>query len=271
MRLILLGPPGAGKGTQAQRLVERHGIVQLSTGDMLREAIKAGTPVGLRAEDIMARGELVPDDIVVAIVADRIAEPDASNGFVLDGFPRTVPQAVALDAMLKNKGIKLDAVVELKVDADILHKRIASRIAQSAAQGGSLRSDDDPEILKRRIEAYREQTAPLVDYYRWQGALKTVDGMSSIDEVAAAIDRALVPKVAAARTRGKAAARKTAGKRANVRGAKSKSKSARKAARKPPRKAATGKSKPRRAAKPSAHGRAALRTAKRPRRLTRAR
>ena len=161
MRLILLGPPGAGKGTQAQRLVQKHGIVQLSTGDMLRAAVKAGTPVGLRAKDIMARGELVPDDVVVAIVADRIDEPDAKKGFILDGFPRTVPQAVALDRMLKDKGLKLDAVIELKVDAGILHKRIASRIGEATARGEALRADDDPEVLKRRLEAYREQTAPL--------------------------------------------------------------------------------------------------------------
>jgi adenylate kinase len=191
MRLILLGPPGAGKGTQAQRLVQKHGIVQLSTGDMLRAAVKAGTPVGLQAKDIMARGELVPDEVVVAIVSDRIDEPDAKNGFILDGFPRTVPQAVALDRMLKDKGLSLDAVLELKVDSGILHQRIATRIAEAQARGETLRSDDDPEVLKRRIEAYREQTAPLVDYYRWQNALKSVDGMAPIEEVAGAIDGAL--------------------------------------------------------------------------------
>jgi adenylate kinase len=194
MRLILLGPPGAGKGTQAQRLVEKHGIVQLSTGDMLRAAVKAGGTLGLRAKDIMARGELVPDEVVVAIVADRIGEPDARKGFILDGFPRTVPQAVALDRMLKERRLELDAVVELKVDGGILHKRIANRIAQTIARGEALRSDDDPEVLKRRIEAYREQTAPLVDYYRWQGSLKSVDGMAAIDQVAAAIDRALTAR-----------------------------------------------------------------------------
>jgi adenylate kinase len=191
MRLILLGPPGAGKGTQAQRLVEQHGIVQLSTGDMLRAAVKAGTMVGLRAKDIMARGELVPDDVVVAIVADRIAEPDARNGFILDGFPRTVPQAVALDKMLKEKGLKLDGVIELKVDGGILQSRIESRIRDAAARGEPLRADDDPAVLKRRIDAYKDQTAPLVDYYRLEGTLKSVDGMQPIDAVAAAIQRAL--------------------------------------------------------------------------------
>src|SRR5690242_15928147 len=191
MRLILLGPPGAGKGTQAQRLVEKHGIVQLSTGDMLRAAVKAGTSIGLRAKDIMDRGELVPDEIVVAIVSDRIDEPDAKNGFILDGFPRTVPQAVALDRMLKEKGLKLDGVIELKVDSGILHQRIASRIGEATARGEALRADDDPEVLKRRLEAYREQTAPLVDYYRWQGSLRTVDGMAPIPDVAREIDEAL--------------------------------------------------------------------------------
>jgi adenylate kinase len=194
MRLILLGPPGAGKGTQAQRLVQKHGIVQLSTGDMLRAAVKAGTLVGLRAKAIMDRGELVPDDVVVTIVADRIVEPDAKNGFILDGFPRTVPQAVALDKMLQEKGLKLDGVIELKVDAGILQDRVESRLREAAARGEPLRSDDDPEVLKRRLDAYREQTAPLVDYYRWQGSLKSVDGMLAIDEVESAIHKALTEK-----------------------------------------------------------------------------
>ena len=191
MRLILLGPPGAGKGTQAQRLVEKYGIVQLSTGDMLRAAVNAGTAVGLRAKDIMEKGELVPDEVVVAIVADRIDQPDAKKGFILDGFPRTVPQALALDRMLKEKKLKLDGVIELKVDAGILYQRIATRIAQAQARGEALRSDDDPEKLKRRVEIYHDQTAPLVDYYRLQGSLKTVDGMAGIAQVANAIDRAL--------------------------------------------------------------------------------
>jgi adenylate kinase len=191
MRLILLGPPGAGKGTQAQRLVARHGIVQLSTGDMLRAATAAGSAVGLQAKDIMARGELVPDDLVVAIVADRIAEADARNGFVLDGFPRTVPQAHALDRLLKEKGLKLDAVIELKVDEGSLLDRIEKRIAQARAQGGSLRTDDDPDVLRRRLRAYRDQTAPLAAYYQLQSVLRSVDGMASVSEVAHAIDKLL--------------------------------------------------------------------------------
>ena len=188
MRLILLGPPGAGKGTQAQRLVSKHGIVQLSTGDMLRAAVRAGTPVGLRAKDIMDRGDLVPDDIVVAIVADRIDEPDARKGFILDGFPRTVAQAEALDRMLREKGLSLDGVVELKVDEGILIRRIESRIRETLARGEPLRKDDDPQVLKTRLDAYRRQTAPLIEYYRDKGMLRGVDGMAPIDEVAAAID-----------------------------------------------------------------------------------
>jgi adenylate kinase len=191
MRLILLGPPGAGKGTQAQRLVEKHGIVHLSTGEMLRAAVKAGTPIGRKAGGIMQRGELVPDDIVVRIVADRISEPDAANGFVLDGFPRTVPQAEALDRMLAGKGLDLDAVVELKVDEDKLVKRIENRIAEARTRGESLRADDDPAVLKQRIHAFRMQTSPLVNYYAKKGALRSVDGMASIPEVTMAIDQAL--------------------------------------------------------------------------------
>jgi adenylate kinase len=224
MRLILLGPPGAGKGTQAQRLVERLGVVQLSTGDMLRAAVKAATPVGLKARDVIARGELVPDDVVVAIVADRIAEPDARNGFILDGFPRTVPQAEALDRMLNEKGLGLDAVVELKVDESVLLGRIENRVAHAKARGEPLRPDDNPESLKKRLGAYRAQTAPLTGYYADKGILKTVDGMASIEEVTAAVAavldqtpggaaatparrRPLAPRTAAAR---KAAQRRSA-------------------------------------------------------------
>jgi len=205
MRLILLGPPGAGKGTQAQRLVAKHGIVQLSTGDMLRAAVAAGTPVGTRAKDIMDRGELVPDDVVVAIVSDRIDQPDAKNGFILDGFPRTVAQAEALDRMLQEKGLKLDGVVELKVDEGILIKRIESRIKETLARGEALRKDDDPEVLKTRLEAYRRQTAPLIQYYRDKGLLRAVDGMAPIDEVTAAINWIFAPSKTAKRTSTKAA------------------------------------------------------------------
>lgn len=188
MRLILLGPPGAGKGTQAQRLVAKHGIVQLSTGDMLRAAVKAGTPVGLKVKDIMDRGDLCPDDIVVAIIADRIAQRDAKNGFILDGFPRTVHQAEALERMLHEKGLDLDGVVELRVDEGALIRRIESRIKETLERGEPLRKDDDPEVLKTRLDAYRRQTAPLIDHYREKGLLRVVDGMRPVDEVAAAIN-----------------------------------------------------------------------------------
>src|ERR1051325_1068060 len=188
MRLILLGPPGAGKGTQAQRLVAKHGIVQLSTGDMLRAAVAAGTPVGRQVEDIVERGDLCPDDIVVSIIADRISEPDAKNGFVLDGFPRTVAQAEALEQMLHEKGLDLDGVVELKVDEGQLIRRIESRIKQTLARGEPLRKDDDPEVLKTRLDAYRRQTAPLIHHYRAKNLLRAVDGMAPVDEVTAAIN-----------------------------------------------------------------------------------
>ena len=169
MRLILLGPPGAGKGTQAQRLVEKHGIVQLSTGDMLRAAVAAGTPVGLRAKSIMEAGQLVPDEVVVAIIADRIGQPDCQRGFVLDGFPRTVPQAEALERLLAERGLELDGVIELKVDEGILIKRIETRVAEMTARGEALREDDNPEVLKGRLAAYRAQTAPLDRPLRRQG------------------------------------------------------------------------------------------------------
>jgi adenylate kinase len=195
MRLILLGPPGAGKGTQAQRLVQRHGIVQLSTGDMLRAAVKAKTPIGRKAEAIMARGELVPDDVVVAIVSDRIDESDARKGFILDGFPRTVAQAEALERLLGDKRLRLDAVVELKVDEGALLKRLASRIAEMIARGEAVRPDDNPEALKTRLDVYRTQTAPLIAFYGKKGLLKSVDGMAPVEAVAAAIDGALSPEI----------------------------------------------------------------------------
>jgi adenylate kinase len=210
MRVILLGPPGAGKGTQAQGLIAKHGIVQLSTGDMLRTAVAAGTPVGLRAKSIMERGELVPDDVVVAIIADRIDQHDAKRGFVLDGFPRTVPQAEALDRLLAERGLKLDAVIELKVDEGILLQRIEKRIADMTARGEKIRSDDNPEVLKGRLFAYREQTAPLVGYYASKGLLERVDGMAAVDDVSGQISRILAPaKAPRAPRAGRKAGRKT--------------------------------------------------------------
>jgi adenylate kinase len=191
MRLILLGPPGAGKGTQAQHLVAKYGIVQLSTGDMLRAAVKAASPLGRKVEGIMASGALCPDEVVVGIVEERIAEPDASKGFILDGFPRTVPQAEALDQMLAKHGIGLDAVIELRVDEEALLRRIENRVAEMQKRGEALRPDDNPEILHRRLVAYREQTAPLIAYYRDHGTLRTIDGMAPIADVAAALEKVL--------------------------------------------------------------------------------
>jgi len=210
MRLILLGPPGAGKGTQAQHLVAQYGLVQLSTGDMLRAAIKVGTPLGRQVQDIMASGALCPDDIVVAIVEDRIAQPDASKGFILDGFPRTVPQAEALDRMLAKHGVALDAVIELRVDEDALIRRIESRIAGMKARGEPVRDDDSPEVLHRRLTAYRAQTEPLIAYYRRKGVLRSVDGMAPIDAVAAAIEKVLAEEGRADQPRPRAKAREKA-------------------------------------------------------------
>jgi adenylate kinase len=180
MRLILLGPPGAGKGTQAARIEQRYGIRQLSTGDMLRAAVAAGTPVGQKAKDIMARGDLVPDEVVVQIISERLDQPDCAKGFILDGFPRTVAQAEALEELLNAKGIRLDAVVELEVDGSILIERIEKRARESA---GGPRADDNAEALKKRLEVYHAQTAPLIAFYRDRGLLRTVDGMASMDDV----------------------------------------------------------------------------------------
>jgi adenylate kinase len=259
MRLILLGPPGAGKGTQAQRLIAKYGIVQLSTGDMLRAAVAAGTEVGLRAKCIMEAGQLVPDEVVVAIIADRIGQADAKRGFVLDGFPRTVPQAEALDRLLVERGLELDAVIELKVDEDILCKRIENRVAEMAARGEKLRSDDNPEVLKGRLEAYRAQTAPLADYYARKGMLKTVDGMAPVDKVTAAIDGILSPaktskaakpaktakpkaKRAKAKVQSRTKPKAAAAARKSPRG-KAKTVKKRKSGRKPVRKAGTARTK----------------------------
>ena len=183
MRLVLLGPPGAGKGTQATRIVERFSIPQLSTGEMLREAVAEGTAAGLRVKHIMDRGELVPDDFVVSVVASRIDHSDAANGFILDGFPRTVAQATALDRELAKRGIKLDAVLDLEVDEDALLDRIRGRAEEAAKRGEPVRRDDNPETFKTRLHVYREQTAPVTEYYRSQGLLNMVDGLQPIDAV----------------------------------------------------------------------------------------
>ncbi|MGD9476735.1 UNVERIFIED_ORG: adenylate kinase [Roseateles sp. XES5] len=187
MRLIFLGPPGAGKGTQAKLLTDKHGIPQLSTGDMLRAAVAAGTDVGKRAKAVMDAGQLVSDAIVNEIVSDRIDSPDCAKGFILDGYPRTVPQAEALDQILAGKGIALDAVIELKVDEVALVKRMENRVAETIAAGGTVRSDDNPEAFKRRLTEYREKTAPLSNYYASTGKLQTVDGMANVDTVTAQI------------------------------------------------------------------------------------
>lgn len=191
MRLIFLGPPGAGKGTQAARIVQKHGIPQLSTGDMLRAAVAAGTPIGIKAKAVMDAGQLVSDEIVIGIVADRIEEPDAKKGFILDGFPRTLAQAEALDRMLDSKGVKLDAVLELRVDQSKLVDRIVKRAEEAKAAGQPVRKDDDPEIFKTRLEAYNRDTAVVAPYYEKRGQLSTIDGMQPIDAVTADIEKVL--------------------------------------------------------------------------------
>lgn len=195
MRLVLLGPPGAGKGTQAERLVAHYNIVPLSTGDLLRVAVAAGSPLGLKVKDIMERGELVPDGLVVALIAERIDAPEAKNGFILDGFPRTVKQAEALDRLLSERRLKLDGVIELKVDESMLIERIEKRIAQTKAKGQAARADDDPTVLKQRVANYRKLTTPLSDYYRRKGSLVTVNGMQAVDQVEGDIERALQERV----------------------------------------------------------------------------
>jgi adenylate kinase len=238
MRLILLGPPGAGKGTQAQRLVQRYGIVPLSTGEMLRAAVAAGTPVGLKIKDIMASGALVPDDVVIDIISDRLDQPDARKGFILDGFPRTVPQAQALDDLLKKKHIRLDAVVELRVNESALLARVETRVAEMRARGEEVRIDDTPEVLSKRLASYRSLTEPLIHYYSERRKLLTVDGMMTIEHVTREINR-ILSAIGAVE-------------------AKSAKKAADKAAAKLPRKAAKAVKKaaktPRRAGKPASKG-----------------
>jgi len=186
MNIILLGPPGAGKGTQAKVLVDGHGLVQLSTGDMLRAAVASGSELGQEAKSVMDAGKLMPDDIMVQIISDRISEPDCENGFILDGFPRTTAQAEALDRMLAEKGLPLDHVIEISVKDSVLIDRINTRVAQTPE--AERRDDDNEETLKHRLEVYHEQTAPILPYYEGLGMLKMVDGMKPIDEVSKQIE-----------------------------------------------------------------------------------
>ena len=248
MRLILLGPPGSGKGTQAQRLVQRYGIIQLSTGEMLRAAVAAQTPVGLKAKDIMASGALVPDEIVVGIISDRLDQPDAAKGFILDGFPRTVPQAEALDELLKRKHMRLDAVIELRVNESALLQRVETRVAEMRARGEEVRIDDTQEVLTKRLASYRSLTEPLIHYYSERRKLLTVDGMMTIEHVTREINRILTA-IGAVETKGaKAAAAKRTAKAAKP--AAKTSKSAAKGAGAPKK---TAKAYPK-AGKPAAKG-----------------
>ncbi len=249
MRLILLGPPGSGKGTQAQRLVHRHNIIQLSTGEMLRAAVAAQTPVGLKAKDVMASGGLVPDDVVIGIISDRIDQPDARNGFILDGFPRTVPQAEALDELLKRKHLKLDAVVELRVNESALLERVETRVAQMRERGEEVRVDDTPEVLTKRLASYRALTEPLIHYYSERRKLLTVDGMMTIEAVTREIDRILS---AIGVVEAKAAKKADTAKRIAKRAAKAARKSPGKAARKSAKKGSKAAGKGAKVAKPAA-------------------
>jgi adenylate kinase len=244
MRLILLGPPGAGKGTQAQRLVHKHGIVQLSTGEMLRAAVAAQTPVGLKAKDIMANGGLVPDDIVIGIISDRIEQPDAAKGFILDGFPRTVPQAEALDRVLKSKKLKLDAVVELRVNESALLARVEARVAQMRERGEEVRIDDTPEVLSKRLASYRTMTEPLVHYYSEKRKLLTIDGMMTIEHVTREINHVLAAIMASEK-----AAKKPAQKPRGKIAAAKRASGAKKAARKPAKSVGRVTKGPKKAAK----------------------
>lgn len=224
MNIVLLGPPGAGKGTQARRLQDDYGLVQLSTGDMLRAAVAAGTPLGLKAKKIMEAGQLVPDDLIVGMIADRITQPDCKNGFILDGFPRTVPQAQALDVMLSDRRQKLDYVVEMKVDDASLIDRVSGRFSCAKCGAGyhdrhkptrksgicdvcgstdfTRRADDNAETIKARLGAYHAQTAPILPYYQAKGILKSVDGMAPIEAVGAAVARILGPAKTPRQSRG---------------------------------------------------------------------
>lgn len=215
MNIILLGPPGAGKGTQAKFLEEKHGMVQLSTGDMLRASIKNGEPLGIQARKLMDEGRLVPDELMIQMIEDRISKPDCAKGFILDGFPRTVPQAEALDKMLAAHQKNLDAVIELKVDEDALVERVTGRFTCAKCGAGYhskfkptkvegvcdvcgstefiCRPDDNPETMKTRLKSFREQTAPILPYYQAKGLLKSVDGMAAMDEVQKSIEAIIRP------------------------------------------------------------------------------
>lgn len=259
MRIILLGPPGSGKGTQAQLLVQRYGIVQLSTGEMLRAAVAAGTPVGLKAKEIMASGSLVPDEVVVGIISDRIDQPDARNGFILDGFPRTVPQAEALDELLRHKHLKLDAVIELRVNESALLSRVETRVAQMRERGEEVRVDDTPEVLTKRLANYRNQTEPLIHYYSERRKLSTIDGMMAIDEVTRAIHRQLLALGAVEpKTHARSAAKAAPAKKA--RGTKTSAKKSGKKPAKAAKKAAKSTKTAKKAAKKAVKG--AKKTAK---------
>jgi adenylate kinase len=277
MRLILLGPPGSGKGTQAQRLVHKHGIVQLSTGEMLRAAVAAQTPVGIQAQGIMASGGLVPDEIVIGIISDRLDQPDAANGFILDGFPRTVPQAEALDELLKKKHIKLDAVVELRVNESALLQRVETRVAEMRARGEEVRIDDTPEVLTTRLASYRSLTEPLIHYYSERRKLVTVDGMMTIEHVTREINRILAAigavEAKAAKKSAKAAAARAA-KPARNRGAAVSGNTARKTAktaRKAGKSAAKAVKKPSRKVTASSRARAVGKAGKSAKKVTKKR